>query len=186
MIRTYQSNMVFDSCEFAMCSAPAFACADEKGGFEGGYSLLNSTLVQNVMTDGVWSTCDAPSVENSSYCGNMPPFPHGSNGSGNTDCVGELGACCIQGGECADLTEALCAEFGGTFSGVGVTCAQQSCTDCNNDGLDDLARFKAALKDYDGNLVPMCANLSSGRLEWRNGHWYMFVDALNWLEANDA
>lgn len=37
------------------------------------------------------------------------------------------GACCYEGGECTDETEANCAAYGGEFKGKGTTCLTTVC-----------------------------------------------------------
>lgn len=39
----------------------------------------------------------------------------------------ENGACCLPDGSCADVTAAVCSGLGGTFQGVGTTCAGTNC-----------------------------------------------------------
>ncbi|MBN2561905.1 MAG: PPC domain-containing protein [Phycisphaerae bacterium] len=54
-------------------------------------------------------------------------------GCGDVDCVG---ACCLAGGVCVEVTEQDCLDQGGTFQGLAVTCTPNPCLGacCHVDG----------------------------------------------------
>jgi hypothetical protein len=65
----------------------------------------------------------------------------------------QTGACCVAGG-CSQLAPALCAAAGGTFSGLGTTCATPGVCgppcpcDWDHSGSRDTADFFAFLNDF--------------------------------------
>ena len=87
------------------------------------------------------------------------------------------------------MTEAVCQSVGGSFRGLGSSCTEFGCTDCNNDGLDDLGQIQSgALKDYDGNLVPdVCEAVQWTVESGGNGHWYLVKtsEPLTWQDGVD-
>ena len=127
------------------------------------------------------------SIGSSEFCVNTPPIDGFTDLGGNIDCTPDLGACCVSG-VCLNLTEAVCHSAGGSFKGLGSSCTEFGCTDCNNDGLDDLGQIQnGTLKDYDGNLVPdVCEAVQWSVDDGGNGHWYQVVqkDEIDWYESD--
>jgi hypothetical protein len=63
-------------------------------------------------------------------------------GGDGTDCQ-PLGACCKTDGTCVDTTQACCTASGGTFRGVGSTCADSPCKGACCDNTTGACTIKA-------------------------------------------
>lgn len=81
-------------------------------------------------------------VASAADCTDLSGVPQGVASCDSVSCVAPpaLGACCLAGGSCAQLTEAECANHSGTYHGDGTQCSLSTCgVCCRGDGVcDDL------------------------------------------------
>ncbi|MCH2133385.1 MAG: hypothetical protein MK116_06520 [Phycisphaerales bacterium] len=113
--------------------------------------------------------------------GDCPPESCGDGGGDPT------GACCFTDGTCADVTNAECNTFGGSYQGDGTSCASDPCggggggdgDSCNNpvDAFEGANPFDTTSNSDSGFGEPDESQCDGTYLDWTASpdHWFRFV-----------